>query len=381
MGRFHLQEALEQGLATYAVDPNVEPPSSSTVPLLRENLTERVAFERDDGEIRAHDVEALPNNHPLTRVDCWDIVSPTPSHVALAVAGLAHGMAVLVEKPPAASHSQLVYLAEVAEEAVAGVNYLEMAHPVVRAVGSVLASDGVIPERSLHWRTKNLRKGLRPVGGPSRSMVTLGDMVHDLSEIDYYLECAGTGSLAEADWAVVNPEVTRWSAVDGGRSAAGDAESAFTLDLGDRFTAKLHGSFVQEERRDFVVTNGEDYAVYGNTLCREHIDPVAAVIEGAANVDRLVTRLRENGVYDEQQQVALLEAVDATVLRDAMESHVPESKWTEGQPNYYETPLCVMFQNLRDAEDPSELICPVGRSISYQAVVEEVYRQTGMSLL
>jgi len=65
-----------------------------------------------------------------------------------------------------------------------GVDYIEMAHPVVEAAKDVLDFE---PRYSFNRRSKDLRNVIeRGIGGGEGSRIILEDLVHDLSEIDVF---------------------------------------------------------------------------------------------------------------------------------------------------------------------------------------------------
>jgi predicted dehydrogenase len=123
LGRFHAQKyaAIANSRLVGVVDPSAEARSAITAEL-------GVAAHADYHEL-------------LGQVDAVSIVTPTPSHYALAKAFLEAGASVLVEKPMAATVAEAVGLIEAARSAnrILQVGHLERFNAVVQAVQPMLS--------------------------------------------------------------------------------------------------------------------------------------------------------------------------------------------------------------------------------------------------
>jgi predicted dehydrogenase len=382
-GRIHAEELDRLGLLHSVVDTDeTVSVDSEGVETLHRDLTSRV----DPPEIPApnepYTCDRLPSDDQLLETQVWDIATPSHTHFELLLAGVAHDRRLLVEKPPTRDVDRLQYVVEQQTTGPVGVNYVERAHPVVRAAGDALDAAGVSPTRSVHRRSKDIRDPVEQLLAAgdldTAPLFTLGDLVHDLSEVDEFRQRRATG-LAASDWTVSSASVTRWRDLPNPIPSATDVAASFELRCADGFVADIGGSFAERERRYFVVGD-DDYAVFGTTLSRDHIEPVAAIVEGTQRVTALFERLQTDPVFDDEDVRELLDEFGATVLRDEMNDHVPARAWTDGEPQYGEAPLVNVFQNLCDATDVTDLFCPISDTLPYQAAVETVYDDCGVTI-
>lgn len=370
-GQVHARE-----LTAHAEVDAIADPFASDLPdnvqRIDEFVTNRVTIDRNaDGSIAAHDYDPLPDDHPLRAVDGWDIVAPTPTHLDLMIAGLEEGKQVFVEKPPAETVAELDYVLETFPNAHVGVDYIELCHPVVLAIQDALRRDDITPEYAFHWRAKDLRDEHRAFGSGEGSRIILDDLVHDITELDAFARASGLAPLTETA-TVTDASIQRWSALDPPRPYETDVTAQFTVDLDNGFTADVRGSFAEPERRYFVITNGDDWAAFGSTLTRDYIDPVAAVVTGADNVDELVDAAKNESITTSTAINALLTRLNAERLTQEVESYVPSEKWRT-QPHIGLTPLHRMFDAVISAETPDDLPCSLAQAREYQAIAEAVY--------
>lgn len=372
-GSVHAGDLEEIGLLKAAVDTDEskrEVAENHGADFSPHDITQNVDIQRDEnGRIMSHSYTS-PESFPPLDSDVWDIVSDTHTHHPIMIAGLEEGKDILVEKPPVERVQDGEYVQDEFESPMIGVNYIEKQHP------SVLASQAVLDEKGhdigymFNWRSKDLRSNNRGLGGGEGSRIILGDLVHDLSEIDAITE----RDIGEAE--VSEAEIRRWNELDGDFPYTTDVEAHFGLEL-EGFKAEVRGSFADEERRCFVAVNQkEDFAVYTNTLSRDHIDPVAATVEGEENVQELVNTAQSGRILNNEQQEELLDSTGATRLYDLMEEFVPESKYKEGQPMFGWAPVMNQIKNFQEAEGSQELSTDLETALEYQRIAEEVYEKS-----
>ena len=321
----------------------------------------------------------------VNETDTWDIATNTPSHFPLMLIGLWNGKDVFVEKPPAERVSELAYVTKRVpglSKTKVGVDYTEMAHPVVQATKDDLDFE---PRYSFNRRSKDLRNAVeRGMGGGEGSRIILENLVHDLSEIDVFRKRAYGKSLAEVSPEVAGARIQCWHELPERRNGkpkypySTDVRAKFVLRFPDGMISEIEGGFADPERRQFVLTDEEGkVAIYGNTLTRPNISPIAARVEGKKNVEYVLEKVKNGVIRNNTTQDKMLKRTNAETLEESMNKYVPERKRVDGEPMYGEAPLYNMLENFLKAESNSELICPLERALEYQRVAEHVYRKAG----
>ncbi|HRW37190.1 MAG: Gfo/Idh/MocA family oxidoreductase [Acidimicrobiales bacterium] len=169
-GRRHARVAQNSGAARIVgtVDPGGEP-----LPGVPHHPTVEAALAALDGG---------------QRPDAAVIATPIGSHAPLAELLLRAGIAVLVEKPMAASAEEAAHLVAVAEETgtLLAVGHVERFNPSVQLVRAMLADGGLGTPVACSFR----RVGLHPPSKPDL------DVIHDLAvhDIDVFSVLAGAGA-------------------------------------------------------------------------------------------------------------------------------------------------------------------------------------------
>lgn len=130
-------------------------------------------------------VATTPDAHELLAdraIDAVIIASPARSHAPLAIAALAAGKHVLVEKPLAMTVDDALAVARAQQRSVAMVGHLMVYHPAVVRLHELLQAGELGPLHYLYSTRANLGGGLRD----DSVLWTLGP--HDLSMIDYLMQ-------------------------------------------------------------------------------------------------------------------------------------------------------------------------------------------------
>lgn len=323
--------------------------------------------------IESGEIEKIPKEI-LEKSKMFAIATNTPSHYPLMLEGLSKGKEIFVEKPPAETLGELEHILNLYPEAKVGVNYIEMAHPVVLATKENFGNKK--PVYFLHHRAKDLRDVIdRGIGGGEGSRIILEDLTHDLSEILLFRGSLEGGKVTES-------KIKQWNEI--GYSYTSDVEANFRVDFPEH-KAEIKGSFARpSEVRQYVVVLGEDFeeAIYGNTLARPHISPLAARIKGKENVEYILEQVRNGTIIDEDSQKEVLERVGAELLLESMNKYVPESKYKNGKPMYGWAPLYNMYQNFIEAEikggeRKKDLICSLKEAYDIQEIAEQAYKVAG----
>ena len=300
----------------------------------------------------------------ILEADAFDIVTNTPSHFALTLRGIERNKKVFVEKPPVERVADLARLLLMFQRIrIVAINYIEMAHPVVMAAKDNMQFK---PEYFLNIRTKDRRgERSRGIGGGEGFGVVLEDLVHDLSEILLL-----RGSLRGAE--VTDAEIETWR--QKGYPYNTDAQAEFKL-MFPEAEAEIFGSFVEpKEVRQFVVASyTEEIAIYGNTLTRQWISPVAARIKGEKNIKYIIQQVKKKILTNEQQK-KVLKKTEAEILEKDMSKYVPECKWKDGEPMYGWAPLWNMLNNFLTAKSNYDLICSLQKAFAIQRIGEQVYK-------
>jgi len=278
----------------------------------------------------------------VNETDTWDIATNTPSHFPLMLIGLWNGKDVFVEKPPAERVSELAYVTKRVpglSKTKVGVDYTEMAHPVVQATKDDLDFE---PRYSFNRRSKDLRNAVeRGMGGGEGSRIILENLVHDLSEIDVFRKRAYGKSLAEVSPEVAGARIQCWH------------------ELPERRNGKPKYPYSTDVRAKFVLRFPD------------------GMVEGKKNVEYVLEKVKNGVIRNNTTQDKMLKRTNAETLEESMNKYVPERKRVDGEPMYGEAPLYNMLENFLKAESNSELICPLERALEYQRVAEHVYRKAG----
>ncbi|MCD6528624.1 Gfo/Idh/MocA family oxidoreductase, partial [bacterium] len=271
-------------------------------------------------------------NEVLNKTDAIDIATNTPSHYPLMLFGLAEKKDVFVEKPPAEKVDELEHILFFYPEAKIGVDYIEMAHPVVQATKDDMDFE---PKYSYNRRSKDLRSVVeRGIGGGEGSRIILEDLVHDLSEVDLFRKHAYGKSFAEVYPEVVDAEIQCWYELPERKDGkpkypySTDVRAKFRLKFPDGMVSEIEGGFADPEIRQYVLVDEEGKtAEYGNTLTRPNISPIAARVEGKKNVEYLLERVKRHVITDQEKQEKVLKRAGAETLEEKMNKYVPEAKW------------------------------------------------------
>lgn len=240
-----------------------------------------------------------------------------------------------------------------------GVDYIEIVHPVVLAIKDRMLKEKFQPFFYLNHRSKDLRKSKREIGGGEGSRIILDDLVHDLSEIDFFQK----GSLLEEISKIENVKIQAWKEI--GYPYLTDVKAKFDLIFRSGGRAEIEGSFADPEVRQFLIMDkNKEMAFCGNTLTREQIKPTAAKMTGRRNIEELKQKIKQMKIINDEIQNRILEKVRAKILNKEMKKYEPNQ-------------LLVMLKNFYQAESKKDLICSLDRSIEYQKIAEEVYRIAG----
>ncbi len=310
----------------------------------------------------------------------WDIATNTPSHFPLTLLGVDYGKNIFVEKPPAEKASELEYITKNYPNAKIGVNYIEMAHPVVQANKEDMDFE---PGYSFNRRSKDLRGvSERGIGGGVGSRITLEDLMHDLSEVDLFRKYVSGSSFAEKPPEVKNAKIQTWSELpENGNPKypfSTDVRAEFGLLFPDGMVSEIEGSFADPEIRQYMLIDGDGKtAQYGNTLARPEINPIAARVEGKRNVDYLLEKVKGQYITDKEKQDEVLKRANAETLEEKMNKYVPEEKWKDGEPKYGWVPLFAMLKNFHESNSKKDLTCSLDQALGYQDTAEQVYYEGG----
>ena len=331
MGRSHARELKEMGVLGCCVDTD---PS-------RQQITEELGVPFNDMT-------------ELEQCGVWDIVTPPPNHLPLVLSGCELGKEIFVEKPPLESTKDIEDILHRFPGTKIGVNYLEMAHPVLGAICKQMKLLKLRPVYFLHHREKD-----HFLEGKGEGVkVVLNDLVHDLSQIDFIRSTVSEEPFSTELPTVASAFIQTYK--EAGFSHPADARAGFLLRFSDGVGAWVQGSFIDLYHRQFVVVTDQDTAFYGNTLERDFIRPAAALIRGEENIQRILSKTGHCQIRDEATQKLALSETEARLL--ALE--------TEGASRMA---LRTMLGNFVEADSMEDLICPLSRAYFYQKVVEDVY--------
>lgn len=368
-GYFHLQNVASLGYLNYGIDIN--PEKEKLVDklggkFLSIDFTKAIEIKRDKkGNPVSHKVRKnLQGIKELAKnTDVWDIVTPPPFHFPLMLLGLEMGKDIFVEKPSTERISEIEYILKRFPKAKIGVDYIEMVHPVVQTIKDRMLKEKFQAFFFFNHRSKDLRGSKRGLGAGKGSRIILYDLVHDLSEIGYFRRNLGKGSLIENPPKVENVEIQTWKEI--GYPYSSDVKAVFTLLFKDKTKAEIEGSFVDQEVRQFLITDKDKgVAFYGNTLTRPKIKPIAAKIIGRENIEYLRQKIKEMYIIDNKIQDKVLKKVNAEVL-------------SEETRRYNANSLLTMLKDFYQAKSKKNLICSLDQALEYQKIAEEVYKKAG----
>ena len=368
-GYFHLKNIASLGCLGYGIDINPEEKEMVEEfegKFLGANLTKAITIKRDEkGNPISHKVKKnLPEIKELAKnTDVWDIVTPPSFHFPLMLLGLEMGKDIFVEKPSTERISEIEYILKRFPKAKIGVDYIEMVHPVVQTIKDRILKEKFQESFFFNHRSKDLRGSKRGLGGGEGSRIILDDLVHDLSEIGFFRRNLGKGSLIENSPKVEDAQIQTWKEI--GYSYSSDVKARFTLLFKDETKAEIEGSFVNQEVRQFLITDKDKgVAFYGNTLTRPKIKPIAAKIIGKRNIEYLEQKIKEMEIIDNKIQDRVLKKVSAEILRKETREYNPNQ-------------LLIMLQNFYQAESKKDLVCSLNQALEYQKIAEEVYKVAG----
>lgn len=364
-GRFHLKNIASLENLEYGIDIDTKKKGlleEYERKFLNTDLTRAIIIERDkEGNPISHKIKKdLPEIRELTKkTDVWNIVAPSPLHFDLMLLGLELGKDVFVEKPPAERVSEIEYILERFPDSKIGVDYIEMSHPVVQAVKDEMLKEKFEPSYYFHHRSKDLRENIRGLGGGEGSRIILDDLVHDISEVEFWRKSIEKDSLAEG-FEVNQAEIQRWDEI--GYPYSADVKAGFTLLLDNNQTkVEVEGSFAAPEVRQFlIVDEGKDVAYFGNTLTREQIKPIAAKVSGKENIEYLKQKIKGMEILNNEMQDKILKEIDAKILD--LQAYEPNS-------------LKTMLKNFYESDTKKDLICSLDQALNIQKIAEEVYKK------
>lgn len=364
-GQFHLKNVSSLGYWGYGID--TDPEKKKLVEelggeFLRADLTKAITIKRDkNGNPIGHEIRKdLPEIKELAKnTKFWDIVTPTFSHFPLMLLGLGLKKEIFVEKPPAEKVSEIEYILKKFPRAKIGVDYLEMVHPVVLAIKDTLVKEKFQPAHFFHHRSKDLRGVKRGPGGGEGSRIVLEDLVHDLSEIDFFRRYCTGKSFSKSFPKIKKAWIQTWRELDKNYSYSTDVRAKFSLVFEDGVNADIEGGFADPEVRQFLITGkDQETAFYGNTLTRKIMSPIAAKIVGNKNIEYLKQKIKGMEIIDNDTQNNILKEINAEIL---------------GTEKYNQNQLLIMLENFYEAKSKKDLICSSDQALEYQKIVKEVY--------
>lgn len=314
------------------------------------------------------------------RVNVLDICTPVNTHGDYMKAALAGGVRkIFVEKPSTEHPNQSREILEAYPDALIQVDYVEREHPAVLTLTDEMLRTGFIPTNFFNWRSHDVRALGDRVKSGDLTKVTLSHLIHDISEIDYFLNHTNNISLVNQHPTVVQSTMTSWTEKYGDQYPDypdGDVSTDFTLDI-QGIMARVRGDgdsrYVVEgeersaQRRYFVVYN-DDQAYFGQTLGgmqgREGIHIAAAVANGATNARRMVELCEEGNIFGNEDYDNLFKETKAEVLD--MSRYPLARRSLEG-----------MIANLHRAKTIDDLVCPLSSAISFEEIGIQVYKKAG----
>jgi predicted dehydrogenase len=156
-----------------------------------------LAIEITQGRAKSYEIDEIL---AAADVDAVIIATPAPHHADLAMAAIAAGKHVLIEKPMAMTLAQAELLAAVPSKVVVMVGHLMVYHPVVHRLREMLASGELGPLHYLHASRVNLGR----IRHDENALWSLGP--HDLSMIDHLIASSPI-SVSARGQCVVRPTI------------------------------------------------------------------------------------------------------------------------------------------------------------------------------
>lgn len=365
-GSQHLKHISSMGALEYAIDINPqqrELVEKAGGKFLSADLTKAVEITRDKkGNPIGHRINKhLPEIRELAKnTDVWSIATPSETHFPLMLLGLELGKKIFVEKPAVDKVSEVEYVLKKFPKAIIGVDYIERAHPVLRAIKDSMAKEKFQPHSLFNYRGKDERSIWR-MGGGEGERIILTDLVHDLSEIGFLKRNLIKARLKKGVTPKIrNAWIQTWEEI--GYPHKTDVKARFKLVLKNGATAEVWGSFAGPEVRQFIVTDKTGkIAYYGNTLTRPHIDPTAAKVVGKKNIMLLRKMIEGRKIRNAETQNEILKNVGAEILKEELGRHSKDQ-------------LREMLKNIYKAKSKRELVSPLKHTLAYQRIAEKVYR-------
>ena len=360
-GKFHAKDHASFGRLAFAVDRDMKKRKIAEdlgAEFLFPGPSKNLIIKRDKfGNPISHIIKKSSFIQKLDKTANWDIVTPPRDHFPLMLLGLELGKNIFVEKPPVERVSEAQYILERFPKSKIGVDYIEMAHPVVIAIKKEMARIKFQPFYFFHRRSKNLIEEKKNFGRRAGLDIVSEELTHDLSEIDFFRSNILKKSFKQDSPGVFVSKIERWE--DLGYFYSANVRAEFSLEFIDGSEAKIKGGFLDQEVRQFAVVNREwSMAFYGNTLTRTWIKPAAAALEGRKNIDFLMEAIAKSKILNQEKQQEILEKVQAKLT--GLGSYKP--------------PLLTMIENFYQAESKKDLICPLDKALEYQRIAEEAGR-------
>lgn len=286
---------------------------------------------------------------------------------------------ILVEKPSTHDPRVSGELAKLAssKRVLIQVNYIERAHPVTLAVLADMKRSGFTPREHYHFRTRNLfdTKFLGLDGGVTDPSFIIGSRhlynegVHAVSHVDQFRRELLATPISSDPGEIEDFDIQSWKKYDQRRfvGVGADLTTSFRVRFRDGSTVYIHGSYRENPKRCFVITDGDSTAYFGNTLCRGYLTPLAAKVRGKDNVKKLIDFYRSGGWNHSDESLRQLVMLVGGTKLDL-------SQYVIG--NVYETPMRRMIENLHNARSPEELICPLETGVSIESLAWRAYQKS-----
>lgn len=243
--------------------------------------------------------------------DIWCIATPTEHHGKYISAAIEQNVPrLLVEKPSTTSPEKTNSLIQKSSDTEIFVDYIELEHPVVKAIFDDLQRTAFSLTQAVHWRGKT----------PSNfHPYTRNDLVHDVSELFGLYE-----QLLQDESELRIRDVSDMYTWKERTDRFEDNPQTQTYDI--RCTAHLSGEYDEqillkggfnesEDRRYFLwVDETRQKAYFANTVTRDHLTPFAAKISGKSNISYLVHKCIEGSLRNDSEFESVLDKVDANIL-------------------------------------------------------------------
>lgn len=299
------------------------------------------------------------------KTDIWSIAVPTWLHYVYLELVLNAGVKkVFIEKPSTDSTEKSCKVLGKYPDALIQVDYVERGHPVVLAIRDRMQEIGFKPTNMFNWRSRDTRNiSVQRINSGDETKITVADLLHDISEVDFLLKSVTGLGLDKGSPSLKSIKMVRWVEKYPEYPYPSDLTADFTILFSNGVEARIRGEADFDFRRYFVIWN-KNTAFFGQTLARPKlgITPVAAQVEGAENVARLLQIAESGRIVTDMNFQAMFHDTDAQVLNLS---------------NYEENPVIVMVKNLADAKQNSDLICSLADAIAIEDIVERVYKESG----